>query len=101
MKQLNAEQIVDALIGHVSDLNEPYSNWYAGIASDPERRLFSEHNVDKEGNGWCYCKAIGINNSRLAEKTLIEKYGFDGGTGGGDDSSIYVYVYRETQNTVE
>ena len=29
-----------------------YSNWYVGIASDIEQRLFGDHNVDKEKGQW-------------------------------------------------
>jgi len=66
------------------------SNWYTGITSDPKRRL-DEHGVK---DGWIHCEAASAEAARLIEVYLVEKVGLDGGSGGGDASSLFVYVFK-------
>lgn len=86
---------IDKYIGGVS-----YQGWYAGITDDPERRLFTEHNVSKQVGAWIYhpCSTDGI--AREVEQHFLDK-GCQGGPGGGDGTSKYVYAYKVTNSTVE
>lgn len=91
-------QIVQEILNYVGP-NENYRNWYAGIATDPKARLFSDHNVTEHGWGWIWSAAINVEHARNAEKILHAK-GFDGDSGGGDNP-IYVYAYKKTSTTRE
>ncbi len=78
----------------------PWSSWYAGIASQPQDRLFSDHNVDEEKGAWIYRTAATNSDARTAENAL-HAAGFKGGPGGGDAFTKAVYAYRITRSTVE
>lgn len=75
------------------------SGWYVGIAADAEERLFTDHKVKKEGGGgWIYRKADSAAVARQVEKAYHDS-GHDGGPGGGDNSTVYVYAYVKTSTT--
>lgn len=69
-----------------------YSDFYVGITNDVNRRLFHEHNVNRETMWWIYCPA---NTKEIAQE--VEQYylrcGMQGNAGGGTDDSLYVYCY--------
>jgi hypothetical protein len=78
--------------------NDDYSKWYVGITNDINRRLFQEHGVNKDSDcgGWCEA------NSKADAQTVEEYFlnaGMDGDTGGGNDDSTYVYVFRKNSHT--
>lgn len=77
-----------------------YSEWYAGIASDIEQRLFGDHNVPRQGAWWIYRKANSDDEARQAETELLE-LGCKGGGGGGDEDTVFVYAYKITPTTKE
>ena len=97
-----AREIVDDIEAHVKDRtpNRPRSDWYAGIAADADKRLFNDHNVSKQNGRWIRMKAISADVARAAEKALHE-LGYDGGPGGGDDDTVFVYAYLKASYTVE
>ncbi len=74
------------------------SDWYAGISSDPEGRLFDDHGVDKASNSWAYMGCESGALARIVEKRFLDA-GCDGGLGGGDADSRFVYVYLKTGMT--
>lgn len=76
-----------------------YSDYYVGITNDPEKRLFTDHNVLRDAC-WIYIDAESNDIARSAEKTLLDK-GMKGGEGGGDESSLFVYCYQITTSTKE
>lgn len=55
--------------------------------------------MPKKGHWFAYRKATSNTDARLAEDTLINTHGTDGGTGGGDYNSNYVYSYKKTSIT--
>lgn len=71
-----------------------------GITNDVERRLFDEHNVQKDDHWWIYRAAIDKSTAQHVEEYYLDK-GMKGDTGGGTDDSTYVYCYEITRNTVE
>jgi hypothetical protein len=78
-----------------------YSDWYVGIASDPKQRLFNDHNVDEKNGAWIYRKADSSSVAREVEECFVNTLGTDGGSGGGDYSTNYVYAYKKTSYTNE
>jgi hypothetical protein len=85
---------------YIQTEKSPYSGWYVGIASNPHLRLFQEHNVDMDSPWWVICEARNSEEARTAEKVIIEKHGMDGGSGGVDEKSIFVYAYKKTETTI-
>ena len=77
-----------------------YRDWYCGIASDPKKRLFVDHNVDKGNGYWIHRDAGSENTARQIEQYFINK-GCKGGGGGGDYSTRHVYAYKITNSTRE
>lgn len=88
--------IISEINAHAAKSGRVRADWYVGIATDVEKRLFVEHNVDRNG-WWIYRKADSERAAREAEAELLE-LGYDGGTGGGDCPK-YVYAYLKGPNT--
>ena len=78
-----------------------YSEWYAGIASIPRQRLFNDHNVNEQTDGWIYREAFDSNSARAVEDYLISTLRMTGDTGGGDYSTKFVYAYKKSSQTIE
>ncbi len=91
--------IVNNISSHANQEGSGYSNWYCGIASNPDQRLFDDHNVSKEEGWWIKKDAGNEQNARDTEKHLLD-LGFDGGGGGGDNPT-YVYAYRKIPETTQ
>ena len=91
-------QIVSEIKNYVG--YDSYRNWYAGIASDPRARLFNDHCVDEHNGLWVYDIALNEQHARSAENALLSS-GFDGGNGGGDNTTVWVYAYKKGSNTQE
>lgn len=99
MKKEKPKEIVADIMVHVSDLGDSYKKWYAGIAADPDDCLFRRHCVRREdGSTWIVRKAGNEAKARKAEKKL-HKTGFDGGPGGGGESTRFVYAYKMASHT--
>lgn len=95
---MSEQQILNEIIQYIHKEGYNYSSWYVGIASDPKDRLFNEHNVD-ENSWWIYRQAESSQSARNVEELIIKTYHTDGGTGGGDHSTKYVYAYKKTSTT--
>jgi hypothetical protein len=76
-----------------------YSDFYVGITSDVDQRLFQQHNVDKDNMWWIYSTAENSAIAREVEKHYLD-LGMRGGPGGGDNPCI-VYAYVITPLTIE
>ncbi len=68
------------------------SNAYIGITKDPQRRLFGEHKITNKEHWWICCKAEDEDTARAVEHHFI-RMGMKGGTGGGDNKTVYVYCF--------
>lgn len=89
-------QIVTDIISHANQEGSGYQNWYCGIASNVDQRLFSDHNVPQGENlaWWIKRNASNEIDARDTESYLLS-LGFDGDTGGGDYQTAYVYAYKK------
>ena len=90
------QEIIDGIVNHFS--GKKYSDCYIGITSDVDSRLFGDHNVSKDNGFWIYRTASSDGVARDIETYFLDK-GMDGGSGGGDDDSKIVYVYKKTGST--
>lgn len=79
-----------------------YNEFYIGITSDIEQRLFVQHRVKKEGQWWIFSPADTEEIARDVEKHYLA-FGMKGGDGGGkgDEKATFVYCYVITSYTVE
>jgi hypothetical protein len=86
---------------HILKEGGPYSTWYVGITSDPEKRVYGDHNVPKE-NYWRIWRWVpSIEDARSVENYFVNTLGTDGGGGGGDADSKCVYGYKKSSITKE
>lgn len=95
------DQIIADVDAHLQEsAKQYYSDFYIGITNDVNRRLFTEHNVDKDNAWWIYMNAIDKATAQAVEEYYLNK-GMKGDTGGGADDSTYVYCYQISSSTKE
>lgn len=87
--------IINEIVTFINENGDKANSWYTGIASDPKKRL-EEHGVK---GGWIYREAASVEAARLIEAYLVDKVGLDGGGGGGDAGSRFVYAYKKKPHT--
>lgn len=96
---MSKEDIINEIKQHFNfNENTKFSQYYFGITDDINRRLFTEHNVDKEHDYWIYRTA----NSKACAQEIEEYFlglGMDGDTGGGNDNTTKVYCYKKNAHT--
>jgi len=90
--------IINEIKNHI-DGGGSYSAWYVGIASKPRQRLFEDHKVNEKTNGWIYRESESSDIARSIEDHFVNTLGTDGGTGGGDNSTRFVYAYKKNAHT--
>ena len=94
-----AQQIIVHIDGYMQKFpNTKNSQWYVGIASDVRQRLFSDHRVSEQLDGWAYMAADASGTARSVE-TAYHNAGCDGGPGGGDNTTTVVYTYLKSGRT--
>jgi hypothetical protein len=97
---MTAKEAFDHIVGYIKKQGGQAKDWYAGIAADPEKRLFTDHNVSKDNGWWAYAPCGNDETARAAESLLLD-HGCDGGPSGGDEDTTWVYAYLKTPETVE
>lgn len=93
------QQIIIEIKDHIKVCGSAYPQWYIGVTENPEERLFTGHNVKRQGDSWIYREAENSIISRQIEKYFVEVLGTDGGSGGGDYDARFVYAYKKSSNT--
>jgi hypothetical protein len=91
-------QIVSEIESYMRQHGGVFSDWYVGVASDARTRLFNDHNVAENGDAWVF-RDCGTDTASRAVEEYFLKRGCDGGPGGGDYTSRYVYAYKKTWRT--
>ena len=84
---------------YIIDTGGSYFDWYVGTTSNPMVGLFNAHTVDKTHTTWIHTPTSSDTVSRAVEKYFLTNRGTDGGPGGGDKSSVFVYAYLKGPNT--
>jgi len=97
---VTVQQAIQNTEAYIAKNGGLYSQWYAGVASKPEDRLFSDHNVTRNGGAWSYADLGTDTAARKVEDYFLNK-GCKGAPGGGDWSSHFFYVYQITNSTRE
>jgi hypothetical protein len=94
------QQLINEFDTYIRNSGRPYRDWYFGIASDNEKRLFNDHSVDREKGQWIHWLADTAAIAREVEKVFHDA-GCKGGPGGGDNTTRGAYAYVITPTTVE
>ncbi len=92
MEPQGAQQVYNEIVAHIQKQAGAYSKWYCGIASNWTDRLFNDHQVPRKGHWHIARQCYNDNDTRAIEKALFD-LGCDGGVGGGDHTTVYVYAY--------
>ena len=99
MEIKDEETIKNEIKDYISKCGGTYTEWYVGITNDTDRRLFQEHNVNKEDDNWIRKNAGTLSKAEEIEKYFTEDLSTDGAPGGGENDSIYVYGYKKNSHT--
>lgn len=75
----------------------PYT-YYVGIAKEPKVRLQAHSALHAKALSM---QADSIEIARRVERYFVDVINTDGGTGGGDDDSTYVYCYKKDDLTIQ
>ena len=92
-------EIITIFKNHITTCGGSHSDWYVGIAQDPVKRLFDDHAVNRQTDAWIYDYACTSDTARNIEKYFVETLGYDGGPGGGDETTNAVYAYKKNYHT--
>jgi len=92
--------VIVKITAYIRRCGGSYPQWYVGVASDPPERLFHDHNVQEHGDQWIYVPCTTDGAARQVEAHFLG-LGCQGGPGGGDQTSRYVYAYKIRSHTTE
>jgi len=98
---IQKETARQAIDDYVRGCGGVYSDWYVGIAADPRERLFTDHNVDEKKGHWVFQRCADSVIARELERYFTNTLGANGGPGGGDHTTTYIYAYKITSSTKE
>ena len=96
----NKGEVIADIEEYMESCGGELDEWYVGIAAKPRKRLFDDHSVDEDNGNWIFVPATSSAVARRAEKYFLDR-GAQGGPGGGDEDTRFVYAYRITMETVE
>ena len=91
-------KIITEIESFIIDNGGFFGDWYAGITDDVKERLYGYHNVKET---CVFVKTPSVGFARIIEKYFIEERKTDGGIGGGNEGSLYVYLYKKQSYTKE
>ncbi len=95
---MSRDSIIQDIKNHIKTNGDSPSDWYVGITSSTDQRLFVEHNVDKKNDAWILKESDTENIAREVEKYFTEEFGTKGDQGGGINP-CYVYAYKITDHS--
>lgn len=98
--QVTVQSIIGEINAHMKQSGLANHNWYVGITSDVNERLFGSHNVPRKNHWYIYRRANSDTEARNIE-SAYHKAGCKGSGGGGDHTAVFVYAYVITPQTVE
>lgn len=98
---MTREEVINEIEQYILKNGGDYPDWYIGITSDPNDRLFNGHRVEKDRIPWIYRLCSSSDVARIIEDYFLGERGTMGGPGGGDDDATYVYAYKISDGTVE
>lgn len=98
MAAKDTEVICSEISEHINKQAGPRQKWYVGIASNVKARLHGDHQVPEKDHWFIWRQAHSADDARAIEKAFLE-WGCDGGPGGGDHTTKFVYAFLQTAVT--
>lgn len=95
-----ADKIFNKLCDYIENYNNDYSKWYCGITNNIQERLFGFHKVSEDDDKFLDLECENSDDAREIEKAMLD-LGCKGGEKGGNDETVYVYIYLITSETKE
>jgi hypothetical protein len=92
------QAICNEISAHINKQAGDKKSWYVGIAANIARRLHGDHQVPEKDHWFIWREAKSAGDARTVEKALHD-WGCDGGPGGGDATTKFVYAYLKTSVT--
>ena len=93
------EIVKNKIESYIRCLGGSFNSWNVGITDDPRRRLFSEHGVIENKDNYIFEEASSHEAASEIETYFVNTLGTDGGTGGGDYLTTFVYAYLKRKHT--
>jgi len=94
----DAKTIVKLIIDYINENGATPSEWYTGIATNPDERLGQHKALDTK---WIYDNAGSNGVTRTIEDHMTKVVKTKGRGGGGNEDSTWVYCYKITSDTDE
>lgn len=100
MDEFTEKEIVDNIKDFIFENGEPDS-FYIGVTSNPEKKLFEDHKVDRDNsNEYIYFQCSHHISARSIKEHFIENTKIKGNINKKEESNIFVYVYKISQTTI-
>lgn len=97
----NYNEAVNSINNYILKCGGSYANWYVGIASSPRDRLFTDHSVNEQNDYWIYIQCPDSDIARRVEDYFDNILGTEGDTGGGNNTTVFVYAHKITNHSRE
>jgi hypothetical protein len=68
--------------------------WYIGVANDPRKQLFDEHQVHYQNDAWIYRTATSEGEALQVQSYFLE-FGLDASEKGWQPGACTVYAYKK------
>lgn len=101
----SVQQIKYDVLAYIKEFGGEFSEWYIGIAADPKKTLFEEHNVDESADVWLYRQALTFAACKTSVRYFCDTLQTDGNVCqpggedvGGEDVDC-VYLYKKNERT--
>lgn len=96
---ITEQNVMDAIMKYVTSKGGAKSLWYVGLAKDPKKTMFKEHNVAEHGSPWFYNFAADPQEAlRIYDKLMM--MGFDGARLPKDPNVTGIFVFKKTGKTL-
>jgi hypothetical protein len=96
----SVQQIKYEILAYIKEFGGSFSDYYVGVADDPQSTLFEGHGVDGEKDPWLYKQALTFQAARTVQDYFVTRLKTDGvPVIDGDENCDCVYVYKKSERT--
>jgi len=96
---MDRDQGIQELLEFMAPFRASMSEWYVGTTHEPYRRIFNDHRVPPDYKAHTCLVVESADTARAIESFFLENVKTDGGQGGGDENSRFVYAFLKTNGT--